>query len=135
MFFRNKKTGEIRIAQTRVDGIYLYDETTGYWHKYELPLLAEDWEYYVEPKDDAMRVIDDFIQYVEEEDDLFRYDESVGKFVKKLKAWRRLKDKGFRFRGVGDGWGEIYYSFPNAEDMFENSDIRKDLDLLFGGEE
>ena len=50
MKFRNKETGEIRKAKAREDGIYLWDELTGHWWKYELDLLASSWEYYVEPK-------------------------------------------------------------------------------------
>lgn len=51
MKFRNKETGEIRKAEAREDGIYLWDELAGHWWKYELDLLASSWEYYVEPKE------------------------------------------------------------------------------------
>ena len=50
MKLRNKATGEIKEAEARDDGIYLYSVETGQWFKYDLPLLAEYWEYYIEPK-------------------------------------------------------------------------------------
>lgn len=131
---RNKKTGEIREAEAREDGIYMYDETTGQWYKYELPLLAEYWEYYKESKDDAMRVIDSFIQYVEEADDSFCCDESMQKFIEKLKAWERLKDKGFRFTDVEAGCRKIDFKM-DASYYFVPECVQDDLDLLFGGEE
>ena len=57
MKLRNRKIGEIRKAEAREDGIYLFNEHTRNWWKYELDLLASDWEYYVEPliKDEKIR--------------------------------------------------------------------------------
>lgn len=55
MKLRNKKTGEIRKAEAREDGIYLWDELTGHWWKYELDLLASSWEYYAEPKEPLIK--------------------------------------------------------------------------------
>ena len=55
--------------------------------------------------------------------------------VRKLKAWKRLKDKGFRFYSYYDSAvdvGQIYANFPEEK---PNGEIHKDLDLLFGGEE
>ena len=55
--------------------------------------------------------------------------------VRKLKAWKRLKDKGFRF----EGWDNTDHSTIHNFSLFvaiENLEIiNKDLDLLFGGEE
>lgn len=58
--------------------------------------------------------------------------EEAEKAVEKLKAWKRLKDKGFRFNGwSGTQMGsdisyirEVYYE-----------GCTDDMDLLFGGEE
>lgn len=57
--------------------------------------------------------------------------------VEKLKAWKRLKDKGFRFNGYDSGHnsskelcGQAYFKAGNF--WF---DVKSDLDLLFGGEE
>ena len=59
MKLRNKITSEIKEAEARDDGIYLYSAETEQWFKYDLPLLAECWEYYTyqEPliKDEKIR--------------------------------------------------------------------------------
>lgn len=62
------------------------------------------------------------------------------KAAEKLKAWRRLKDKGFRFNGVGvfsEGLLEIDGVLPALKEANkkERSKIVDDLWLLFGGEE
>ena len=57
------------------------------------------------------------------------------KAVEKLKAWKRLKNKGFRFLGYYSRLGETK---SKGEIGFETDDyegIKQDLDLLFGGEE
>ena len=66
----------------------------------------------------------------------FESFEDAEKALEKLKAWKRLKDKGFEFRWVDKEQGTIKYAFflkyPNLEiDRFDY----KDLDLLFGGED
>lgn len=55
MKLRNKETGEIRKAELREDGIYLWSEPTGDWWKYELELLASGWEYYVVPAEPLIK--------------------------------------------------------------------------------
>lgn len=64
----------------------------------------------------------------------FETKEEAEKAVEKLKAWERLKDKGFRFEGFGEVTGytngiAIYAKLDNSGDYAE------DLDLLFGGED
>ena len=125
MKVRNKKTGETVIL---ID--HIFDNYNS------LAELNDEWEDYEEPKEDYIRVIESFILYVEEADDSFYCDESVKKFVEKLKAWKRLKDNGFRF----DGWDENHHNLGIIEfsfDKVENNvwDFDKDLDLLFGGDE
>jgi hypothetical protein len=69
----------------------------------------------------------------------FETKEEAEKAVEKLKAWKRLKDKGFRFTfwdmrsGSGkDGHCEgEFVMFSECPDDIETAD----LDLLFGGEE
>ena len=64
-------------------------------------------------------------------DNCFGTAEEAEKAVEKLKAWKRLKDKGFRFDNfVRDA---IYFNLD--EEQIQNKSILKDLDLLFGGEE
>lgn len=57
--------------------------------------------------------------------------------VEKLKAYRRLKDKGFVWQGweegsLGNGMCVIGFQIP--ENNWE-TDVVEDLDLLFGEEE
>ena len=68
----------------------------------------------------------------------FDTKEEAERVVEKLKAWKRLKDKGFRFDGYdvahksnGNLAGQIFYDAGN----YCIGDVEKDLDLLFGGEE
>lgn len=143
MKLRNKKTGEIvdlsegfirdtysgnmiqikQVAISNKEG-YVYDS---------LSKLNDDWEDYEEPKGIikvAKGVVPTFV-YIE-----YATKEEAEKAVEKLKAWKRLKDKGFRF----DGWDENHHNLGIIE--FSFSDVEKsvydfvnDLDLLFGGEE
>lgn len=56
--------------------------------------------------------------------------------VEKLKAWKRLKDKGFKFKGYTDDSSDLF-SCQVARCSFNDfgKESREDLDLLFGGEE
>lgn len=72
-------------------------------------------------------------------------EEDAKKAVEKLKAWKRLKDKGFRFEGIKEDYigssksfmrkGERYLHFNKSEDDDWLKENWKDLNLLFGGEE
>ena len=61
----------------------------------------------------------------------FETKEKAEKAVEKLKAWKRLKDKGFRFKGWSGASGSnnqvVYCDFGKADVSL--------LNLLFGGEE
>lgn len=70
----------------------------------------------------------------------FETKEEAEKVVEKLKAWKRLKDAGFRFTGIGK---TIYdmdcLEFDIGDEYLRERDLReselnKDLELLFGGE-
>lgn len=66
----------------------------------------------------------------------FETEEEAEEAVEKLKAWKRLKDKGFRF----DCWEENHHNLGIIEFSFSNVeksvyDFEQDLNLLFGGEE
>ena len=83
MKLRNKKTGEIRKAEAREDGIYLWNDIDEIWWKYSLDLLASSWEYYVEPPE----------PYIEDE-----------KIRKAVRAWADANEvtKVYVY-GIGDG--------------------------------
>lgn len=147
MKLKNKKTGDMGIINyfdNQSIVIYPIDEN---WNakgdkKYvyhSLAELNEEWEDYEEPKEDYIRVIESFIHYVEEADESFYCDESVKKFVEKLKAWKRLKEAQFAFSlpsynlnedsSIIGATGSVGFSFLCYEDFDD------DLDLLFSRED
>lgn len=143
MKLRNKKTGEIRPAEAREDGIYLYNEITEQWFKYELDLLAKWWEHYEEPKDIWWLDNEGCVNHASGDvNDSFRKNRKIGNYflsreeaekaVEKLKAWKRLKDKGFMFDTWYGGNKVITFSIPQE---IIDEPTAKDLDLLFGGGE
>ncbi len=158
MKLRNKKTGDrgvINYFDNQSIVIYPIDEN---WNakgdkKYVYHSLTElnaEWEDYEEPSKTIWQIKDSGELQDFEEDDFsdgyiessksignyFETKEEAEKAVEKLKAWKRLKEKGFRF----DGWDENHHNLGIIEfsfDKVENNvwDFEKDLDLLFGGEE
>ena len=76
----------------------------------------------------------------------FKSKEEAEKAVEKLKAWKILKNNGFRFidwefdlKTVADGriWFDVGVNAQwNAEQLLEQKpEVKEALDLLFGGEE
>ena len=161
MKLRNKKTGEI----VELCGINLingrafvrFDDEKGTF-KVEARSLAElnaEWEDYEEHKEWYWFIEDNgVIQRSCHYEDLhptldkarkdignyFNTREEAEKAVEKLKAWKRLKDKGFKFvriieRNEGHRVGQ-YLEFEMAYHFTPDAkQIGDDLDLLFGGEE
>lgn len=111
--------------------------------------LCEKWEDYEEPKDIWWLDNEGCVNHASGEvNDNFRKNRKIGNYflsreeaekaVEKLKAWKRLKDKGFRFDGYdvahngnSDLCGQLFYNAGK----YCIGDVEKDLDLLFGGEE
>ena len=136
MKLRNKKTGEITEANDW-NIIQEYDS---------LAKLNEEWEDYEEPKEywyiDADGSIiqnykPDFINHLldglKSIGNYFETKEEAEKAVEKLKAWKRLEDKGFRFSGFV--YTELCdYARVNIKATMRNDSINDDLELLFGGE-
>ena len=65
----------------------------------------------------------------------FNSIEEAEKAVEKLKAWKRLKDKGFRLLDYYHRLGETKSKGEIGFEMNDYEDTKQDLDLLFGGEE
>jgi hypothetical protein len=153
MKLRNKKTGKI--------GNFCYGYTNelcvswqkddGFWGKQEYKSLAElneEWEDYEEPKEYFMTEFGDIsplilpngepmfserhINKLKAIGNYFETKEQAEKAVEKLKAWTRLKDKGFKWRYYAIGDGGQFRAYFSIKD---GVDIGADLDLLFGGEE
>lgn len=147
MKLRNKKTGSIY----KIEDIDLGNNQDGIWlgmTKYaSLAELNAEWEDYEEPKEsyyidcdgeiyEPVRLNDSDLHNMTSIGNYFETREEAEKAVEKLKAWKRLKDKGFRF----DGWEENHHNLGIIEFSFSDVkksvyDFDKDLDLLFGGEE
>ena len=145
MKLRNKHTGEV----IEVNG------GRGYLHTGNIAItfgslkeLNEKWEDYEERKkvyfinsegeirewSDSFRTED----WTEEKSigNYFETKEEAEQTVEKLRAWKRLKDKGFRFDY--ESWKEspldqIFYEWDI--DLFGRESVKKDLDLLFSHEE
>lgn len=167
MKLRNKKTGEIvllenarakssdqyfsgSIVLTLVNGESLYNMEYS-----TLESIMEEWEDYEEPKAyyiGRCGTIEEFdttkdvalTEMLKEIGNYFETEEETEKEVEKLKAWKRLKDKGFKaskwVASLGDDnykIGEVMVGF-DIDDVYDGNvpdDTEKDLDLLFGGEE
>ena len=144
MKLRNKKTREIADYKN-----FEYDLLSTY---NSLAELNEEWEDYEDPKEfwfiadyglmcghksettnlDYAFYSEKDIQKMQQIGNYFKTKEEAEKAVEELKAWKRLKDKGFRFDGWSAGLGKnkIYTIFWSHNDG--EFDLRKDLDLLFG---
>ena len=102
-------------------------------------MLEQGWEDYKEPESKITHLRhNEFVQgrHVVEID-YIDYREAE-RAVKKLEAWKRLRDKGFKF----DGWettidtktaGEVHTTFNLWDNLDEETTA--DVDLLFGGED
>ena len=154
MKLRNKKTGEI------VDFASVYREYDGandiglveighergatipiYSYR-SLAELNEEWEDYKEPKEywyiyadkpqraDCGDILEEDFKAI---GNYFSTKEEAQKAVEKLKAWKRLKDKGIRFEGYDRNYGHwhINFTFDNYC-TGEPHSASDDLDLLFG---
>ena len=158
MKLRNKKTGEIgKPAFIGVDyEITILPEDKNKKARYYKTLaeLNEEWEDYEEPKkywymNDGGRI--KTMNDANDEEDVarkeignyFETEEEAKKAVRKLKAWKRLKDKGFEFTltpGVGSldvtpGKFQIEINAEMPEKWFCCDAVQEDLDACFGGEE
>ncbi len=141
MKLKNKWTGEINIVKVDKDYFNICKDDGEFVCPVTLKELNEGWEdvpeepkgiqciYYVNHFDAAK--IDGVIVG-------FETKEEAELAVRKLKAWKRLKDKGFKV----DLWcydgGNYQERIETGRILFRVKDYEeneKDLDLLFGGEE
>lgn len=153
MKLRNKKTGVI-VEDTDILGLLASS-------KFDIPIyhslaeLNEEWEDYEEPKEYwciTGRGNLHHLQDITDENDkdhreianYFETKEEAEKAVEKLKAWKRLKDKGFKFIGVR-GIGKVidfdipepynHVGFDEYVAGVDEKEFYEDLLMLFGGEE
>lgn len=148
MKLRNKKTGQMGNFIINEDHFECTDLEFVPEYK-TIAELNEEWEDYEEPKKHyeilAMGAV---MEREDAEDEIFRNQgqreignyfetkEEAEKAVEKLKAWKRLKDKGFRFKGYTNDSGDLFscqvirFSLDNP---FRRVSI-EDLGLLFSQE-
>ena len=147
MKLKNKKTGVITDCIYGHDGLICVDAWEGECVIYTYGSLAElneEWEDYEEPKgnwtidpinedciDDGRYTTPDELERYEELGLKFDTKEEAEKAVERLKAWKRLKDKGFKF-------GRWQFLDDRSGVWVQGNlvpDIVDELDILFGGEE
>ena len=157
---KNKMTGDIgELDFDSKEGVFIvvrYDlltKVTSKSYYKNLKDLNEEWEDYEEPKEwwyidihgpHKVTNNDEYYQQVKAASkqigNYFETKEEAEKAVEKLKAWKRLKDKGFRFNGkevFSEGLLEIDGVLPALKrvDNAERIKIIDDLDICFGGED
>ena len=148
MKLQNKKTGEIVQLSVKCENggeLRTFDLNTNTDKPITLAELNEEWKDYEEPKEywcidwtggvNHITVLDDVDPYEENKKEIGNYfetKEEAEKAVEKLKAWKRLKDKGFKFNDWHPDVG-IMFLLYNSE--LEKESAQSDIDLLFGGEE
>lgn len=156
MKLKNKKTGEIFDT-----GNIMYPDGIGEFFGgfSSLAELNAEWEDYEEPKGfwyiDCFRILEgskanfydcelslfteEDIEKLKQIGNYFETQEEAEKAVEKLKAVKRLKDKGFRFNGwtIDDGLKISIRTNIDSDGVYDDGkkDLKADLDLLFGGEE
>ena len=134
MKLRNKQTGEIATLTLSSNGeeLLLMKNNEMVTRNVKLSDL-EEWEDYEEPKGTALRwiilTLENFIE--NEPDDKWIDLEDCKQMLEKLKAWKRLKDKGFKFGRWQflDGRPGVWVRGNYVPD------IADELDAIFGGEE
>lgn len=146
-------------------GLRVWSEKGGEITHYYASLaeLNEEWEDYEEPEEwwtisgagylwTTEHMSPNTINDLKQIGNYFETEKEAEKAVEKLKAWKRLKDKGFRFDGC-QGLKEHFYFLALCDraemsvvnrtvaggnitgfSMDDYHDCMKDLDLLFGGE-
>ena len=152
MKLRNKKTGEIiDIYKGEITLHYNQGRKTIHFKRLE---DLEEWEDYEETEgwyidiSCIVKPTEPFfsgknIDILKQCGNYFETKEEAEKAVEKLKAWKRLKDKGFKFEGIAGIKNEIYFTAhkPFSHIMFDEYTADEnekqyvdDLMLLFGGE-
>ena len=151
-YFKNKNTGEIgflsyygevfRIifkGHSRRPKVYdsLSEFVEAGWEDYEGPAPKEYW--YIDWNGEVCRsdIHDGRTERMKLIGNYFETKEEAEKVVEKLKAFKRLKDKGISFKGkvIDKKWYIEVKSDPEQRCFDEACDVWDDIMLIFGGEE
>ena len=138
MKLKNKKTGEIVIAYVthivsgvRFDCGQSLAELNEEWEDYEEPKVG----FIIEPMEEDCVSADDSgyeesdVERAKELGLWFETEGEAERAVEKLKAYKRLKDKGFRFKFLKNN-SIVFDAGEGIDDQYVD-----DMNLLFGGEE
>lgn len=155
---QNRSTGEIGClvcsfgkTPEKITVVQYIDGKRGskVWYYGSLAELNEEWEDYEEQEvfyiveqqgivGSRFRTGEEYEKKFKQIGNYFETKEEAEKAAEKLKAWKRLKDKGFRFCGHDDrdrgqlGDVVIYAEMPTFE--YDDDSTRDDLDSLFNSE-
>lgn len=144
MKLRNKKTGEIKNVNHNKVLIHFNDGQTECINS--LAELNEEWEdvgtfWFLNGCGDVCKDEDDkhkeeALENAKQIGNYFNTKEEAEKAVGKLKAWKRLRNNGLKITG----YGKYAYDPKSTHHIdialdYVSDEDRKDLDLLFGGEE
>ena len=154
MKLRNRKTGEIIEFDAILPVKDVSGDSVAHLEYNSLTEFNEEWEDYEEPKEywfisssgkpHTFEGADDYFTPGRKEiGNYFLSREEAELALHKLKAWKRLKDKGFRFTltpGVGSldiepGKFQIEINADMPAKWFCCDAVQEDLDDCFGGEE
>lgn len=147
MKLRNKDDGRVRefgIDETKSFPYYLRDELGNTYRTKTLKEIADKWEEIEEPKEywtisgagylwTTEHMSPDTINDLRRIGNLFETKEEAEKVVEKLKAFKRLKDKGFRFKDYTrkfDGFKRVDGSVFIVAELNDEGVIRES-DMLF----
>ena len=147
MKLRNKKTGEIRNVNHAHILVHFNDgetisvntlaKLTDEWEDYEEP----HYTYWIDTREERivqadLPITDNCFEYIRKLGLGFATREEAEQAVKKLKAWKRLKEAGAEFYGWRRNQTGTYELYMRWSDRPPRSyEVANDLDLLFGGEE
>lgn len=145
MKLRNKQTGEIvdfkmhKYAGVSDGGNSVYAPFNGSIDEWE-DAPEEPKEYWAIGHDGAIFKLSEWENQKDHEEigNYFDSEEEAKKAVEKLKAWKRLKDKGFKVDLWDYDGGNYQERIETGRILFRVKDYEendKDLNLLFGGEE
>lgn len=133
---RNKETGQVFETIQPVlggDGMSIA-ELNEKWEDYkERKALGWRIDEYNEPEEIGFGFSLEELEYLKEIGLWFETKEEAEKAIEKLRAYKRLKDKGFKF--VGWKNGKLEYPDYVSFDCEDYKGCAKDLDIVFGGEE
>ena len=135
----NKKTGKIVDCAVYCNGKF-YNSVNDVFEEWEdVPESKEHWCITMYGGITRIKDNEEPVDDLKEIGNYFNSKEDVYDVLYKLKAWKRLKDKGFRLDGwtIDDGLRISICTNYKGDHIYSDSEkeIKTILDLLFGGED